>query len=175
MVPWKGLDTLIKLMPEFWQVDEEIKLKIIGTGPEKEKLEKEIKKLKTHKQGHIKLLGQISNSQALGFMKAADIFVLNSGYEGLPHVVLECFALGVPVIASRSGGNSELVIPGKSGDLFDYNDSRIIKNKILNFFETADGKNLWLKSEEGEEFLRQFEFNQMVKNLRNEIEKLCEF
>lgn len=173
-VSWKGLDTLIRLMPEFWEIDENIKLKIIGDGPERKNLEAELRKLKTHKQGHVKLLGQVTNSQALGIMKAADIFVLNSGYEGLPHVILECFHLGTPVLASRAGGNTEIVIPGKSGDLFEYNDGRVIKNKILNFFETGDAKNNWLSQIEGQEFISQFDFKNMIKNLHAEIEKICE-
>lgn len=173
MVSWKGLDTLIKLMPDFWVINENIKLKIIGTGPEKENLEREIKKLKTHKQGHIKLLGQIPNSEALGFMQAADLFILNSGYEGLPHVVLECFFLGTPVIASRAGGNPEIVLPGQSGALFEYNNAEEIREKVINFLETRNGHNVWLETDEGKNFIKQFNFDTMIKNLKNEIEKIC--
>jgi len=173
LVVWKGLDTLIKLMPDFWEINENVKLKIIGAGPEKEKLEAELKKLKTHKQGHVKLLGQIPNSEALGFMKAADLFILNSGYEGLPHVVLECFHLGTPVMASASGGNPEIVLPERSGELFTYNNSEEIKRKIINFLQTGERHDAWLESEEGKKFMKQFDFSEMINNLRKEIEKIC--
>jgi glycosyltransferase involved in cell wall biosynthesis/putative flippase GtrA len=174
LVPWKGIDTLIDLMPSIWHFDDDIKLKIISDGPMRPQLEKKIKSLKPHKQEDVSLLGYMPNEKALGYMQAADLFILNSGYEGLAHVILECFKLGTPVLASRAGGNPELVIPGQSGDLFDYNDSRVIENKILNFFESGDGQNDWLLTSEGKEFLAQFDFAVMLKKIKQVIEDLCE-
>jgi len=48
-------------------------------------------------------------------MAACDVFVLNSTHEGLPHVVLEAMALGLPVIATAVGGTPEVVAHGVTG------------------------------------------------------------
>src|SRR3989344_6861070 len=55
------------------------------------------------------LAENLPRGTALGWVKAADVFVLNSTYEGLSHALVEAMALGTPVIATAVGGNLELV------------------------------------------------------------------
>lgn len=52
----------------------------------------------------------------------ADVVVNPSHYEGMPNVVLEAMACGVPVIASNVPGNNTLVLPGQTGFLFELGD-----------------------------------------------------
>ena len=51
--------------------------------------------------------------------QSVDCFVNPSLYEGMPNVVLEAMACGLPVVASNIPGNDALVLPGKTGHLFD--------------------------------------------------------
>lgn len=67
------------------------------------------------KHWHLKIIDQLPRPQALGWAKAADVFVLNSTYEGLSHVLLEVMSLGTPIIATRVGGNPELITNGVEG------------------------------------------------------------
>jgi glycosyltransferase involved in cell wall biosynthesis len=67
------------------------------------------------KDWHLKIAETLSRSQALGWAKAADVFVLNSGYEGLSHTLLEVMSLGVPIVATNIGGNPELIENEKHG------------------------------------------------------------
>lgn len=59
------------------------------------------------------LLGH--RDDAIRLLAGADLFVLASGHEGLPVAVMEAFALGVPVVATRVGGLPEVVTDGVDG------------------------------------------------------------
>ena len=48
-------------------------------------------------------------AEAMGWVKAADVFVLNSTYEGLSHALVEAISLGTPIVATHVGGNPELI------------------------------------------------------------------
>ncbi|MDD2657719.1 MAG: glycosyltransferase family 4 protein [Candidatus Pacebacteria bacterium] len=64
---------------------------------------------------HCFIASGLSRAAALGWVKSADVFVLNSTYEGFPHALLEAMMLGTPVIATDAGGNAELVEDGVTG------------------------------------------------------------
>ena len=61
------------------------------------------------KSWHLFIAGELPRAQALGWVKSADVFVLNSTYEGLSHALVEAMALGTPVVATAVGGNPELI------------------------------------------------------------------
>jgi len=64
---------------------------------------------------HFHLLGWRDDVPEL--LAAMDIFLLTSLFEGLPRVVLQAMAAGVPVVATDTGGVAEVVVPGVSGVL----------------------------------------------------------
>lgn len=64
-------------------------------------------------------------------LSALDLFVLGSRREGISNTVLEAMASGLPVIASRTGGNLELVQPGHTGELVDVGDSRALADVVV--------------------------------------------
>ncbi len=67
------------------------------------------------KHWHFFLAENLPRVRALGWVKAADVFVLNSTYEGLSHALVEAMALGTPVVATSVGGNPELIEDGVDG------------------------------------------------------------
>lgn len=67
----------------------------------------------------LKICENMPRAQALGWVKAASVFVLNSTYEGLSHALVEAMMLGTPVVATRAGGNPELVEDGVNGLLIE--------------------------------------------------------
>ena len=68
--------------------------------------------------------------QALGWAKVADVFVLNSSYEGLSHTLLEVMSLGVPIIATNIGGNPELIRDKIEGLLIPANDNEALHQTL---------------------------------------------
>lgn len=64
-------------------------------------------------------------------LSALDLFVLGSRREGISNTVLEAMATGLPVIASRTGGNLELVQPGRTGELVEVGDSRALADVVV--------------------------------------------
>jgi glycosyltransferase involved in cell wall biosynthesis len=84
---------------------------IVGDGPDRGTLETEVRQLGL--EGRVRLAGERHDVPDL--LAAADVFVLSSVSEGLPVSVLEAMAAELPVVASRVGGLSELVVDGETG------------------------------------------------------------
>jgi glycosyltransferase involved in cell wall biosynthesis len=79
----------------------------------------------------VTFLGHISNTQDIAnILKKSDIFVLPTKTEGLPRVILEAMAMGIPCIATRVGGIPELI---SERCLVDLNDIESLEKKILEF------------------------------------------
>src|SRR5690554_3011365 len=72
----------------------------------------------------VELLGLREDVPAL--LAAADVFVLSSAHEGLPNVVMEALAAGLPVVATDVGGVRELVEEGISGFVVPPSDSEAL-------------------------------------------------
>lgn len=109
LVPWKGLVELIDLaVMKNWS------LSIVGDGPMREELALQIKASGSNK---IFLRGGVPQKQVARELRRGRVFVLNSSYEGLPHIVLEAKSAGVPVVASNAGGTIETINDRKDGRL----------------------------------------------------------
>ena len=128
LVPWKGFLTLVGLMPELVKRFPDLKLIIVDDGPDREKIEKQIKKLNLEKS--ILMLGRLSHQKTLEYIKASDLFVLNTSYEGFSHLILESMAVETPVITTSVGGNPEAIEDGESGLLVSYDNKEEIQGAI---------------------------------------------
>jgi glycosyltransferase involved in cell wall biosynthesis len=92
-------------------------LHLVGDGPERQRLEELARELGI--ASAIGWHGWMSPAALPQIYQSADCLVNPSLYEGMPNVVLEAMACGLPVIASRVPGNEELVLDGDTGFLFD--------------------------------------------------------
>ncbi|MBI5222633.1 MAG: glycosyltransferase family 4 protein [Candidatus Magasanikbacteria bacterium] len=128
LVPWKGMDTLIEVISDISEQFPESgwKLKIVGDGPEMNNLKKKV--IDNNLTDIVQLTGNLSKEKTLAYMASADVFILNSAYEGFSHVLIEAHNQGVPVLASRVGGNLEVVAYPA---LFEYNNKKEIEEKVL--------------------------------------------
>jgi len=104
LVIWKGIDNIIKA---FSRLPKKTKLIIAGDGPLKDELKLLCKK--ENLESRVIFLGNITQKEVITLMSKCTGFILGSSYEGLPHVILEAFAVGCPVIATNAGGTKELI------------------------------------------------------------------
>jgi glycosyltransferase involved in cell wall biosynthesis len=108
---------------------DEMGLVIIGDGPERDGLEKLAHS--RHVTNRAYFAGQRSKEETLSLMTACDVFVLNSTYEGFPHVVLEAMSVGLPVVATAVGGTPEIVRNGENGVLIAPNANGALSGTLL--------------------------------------------
>jgi glycosyltransferase involved in cell wall biosynthesis len=78
---------------------------IIGSGPEENNLKFKIENLKL--ENKVFLLGNVPDASK--YLKAFDVFVMTSRYEGMPYALLEAISAGLPIIATRVGGIPEVL------------------------------------------------------------------
>jgi len=135
LVSWKGFKVLIETMPELLKEIPELKLVIVGSGPQRKELEDTIGKLDLSNK--VTLMGQISRSELLGQKKLADIFVFNTNWESFSFDTVEAMALGLPVVATKVGSLPELIENNKEGILVKPNDKEVIKNAVVKIFQNG--------------------------------------
>ncbi len=131
LVEHKNVPTLLKamqLLPGL--ADDEaspVRLMLAGDGPDRQTL---VAMADQYRLGEVvQWLGERRDIPAL--MNASDAVVLPSWREGLSNVILEAMQAGKPVLASRTGGNTESVVAGETGLLFEPADAQALAVEIL--------------------------------------------
>lgn len=120
LVPWKGNRMLIKIIPKLSEINQFFKLVIVGSGPDRSILETMVKNLRLERK--VILAGRKNPEEISEYLAAADLYILNSGYEGFSHQLLEVMIAGVPLITTNVGGNKEIIHQGENGIMVKYND-----------------------------------------------------
>ncbi|MBI0477227.1 colanic acid biosynthesis glycosyltransferase WcaL [Sphingomonas sp. MA1305] len=115
--PEKGQAGLLEAVALLRDRGVAIALTLVGDGPESASLRALATQLGV--KALVRFVGRQDERTALASIAAADVLVLPSFMEGLPVVLMEAMALGVPVIATRVAGIPELVRDEVSGLLFD--------------------------------------------------------
>lgn len=122
----KGYGFLLRAFAILSRTDLTAALVLVGDGEDRAKLEAQASALSI--QNRVSFLGQRTDVQDL--LKGFDLFVLPSFQEGLPTVLLESMACGVPVIATDIPGTRELVEDGVNGWLVPPGDAEALARKI---------------------------------------------
>ena len=116
----KNFDLLIRAFARFYRTHHAYSLVIYGEGPEKERLQKTASSLGI--AGAVELQGQ--SKALLNDINDSGMFVLSSDYEGMPNVLIEAMACGLPCIATDCpiGGVRSLLTSGENGLLIPVGD-----------------------------------------------------
>jgi glycosyltransferase involved in cell wall biosynthesis len=123
LVPWKGIYELIDAVALVQKNISEVSLLIIGDGPEEMRLKERI----------------LSHDEVLLAMHASEVFVLNSSYEGLSHVLIEALHLGNAILASDAGGNTELIQDGINGLVVTVGDMNALVEALQTLLKDENG------------------------------------
>lgn len=139
----KGINFLVETWKE---VDENIYLYVIGTGPEEYKVKKYIE---DNNIKNINMLGFMERKMAFEIIqKSRAIIVPSRWYEGFPMTIVESFSLGVPVIGSKIGNIESIIDNENNGLLFNYSNKYELKEVIESIFSNKEqnkklGKNAY--------------------------------
>lgn len=129
----KGFFYLVNAAAKLAEEGRDFEWVIIGEGPERVAIEKEISKHSLCNR--VKLLGACSSHKVLHELRKSEVFVLTSISEGAPIVNLEAMSTGVPVIATNIRGIPEYVISGETGLLVSPRSSEEIARAVKEIFD----------------------------------------
>jgi glycosyltransferase involved in cell wall biosynthesis len=115
LIPIKGHDVLIRSIASLSSEFPDLRLEIIGDGPERSALLALASKLQIAER--VSFLGRQSRLQVVAAMRRCTVFALPSRYEGLGCVYLEAMSVGKPVIGCRGQGIAEVIRHGSNGFL----------------------------------------------------------
>jgi len=130
MVAIKDHPSLLQAAAELVRRGINVKVLLAGAGPELEKHQAMVAGMPELAQ-RVNFLGASGNVTEI--LNALDVFVLPSLLEGMSNTILEAMACGVPVVATRVGGNPELVREGKTGWLFAPADVKALVERLADF------------------------------------------
>ena len=162
LMPWKGVDALIRLLPAL----PDTRLVVAGDGYMRAEYSALAGACGVAER--VLFLGDVPHPAVRGYLGQADAFVLNSTYEGLPHVVLEAMAAGVPVIATDAGGTGEVVEHNVTGLLIPVGDASALQAAVERLWSDPSlGRQL---VDEAARLLGgQFDFDTMVNATESEL------
>ena len=124
----KGLPILLRAVARLKASYPALKLTIAGDGPDRQRLVEMAGELGI--TDNVAFLGYQTQRQVRELLGQTDAFVLASFAEGVPVVLMEAMAAGVPVVATRIAGIPELVEDGVSGFLVAPGDPKTLADKV---------------------------------------------
>jgi phosphatidylinositol alpha-1,6-mannosyltransferase len=141
---YKGVDTLLSAWPAILAQVPEAELVVIGEGPDRARLDGMARSLGLN--GRVRFLGAVSDEHLARCYAEAAVFALPSRYrvgpraegEGFGLVLLEAAAMGLPVVAGRSGAVPEVVRDGETGLLVDPEDPRAVAEAVVRLLADRD-------------------------------------
>lgn len=128
VTPRKGIRFLIQAFKTLSGRYDQARLLIVGDGNEKKSLEDLVQGLGI--KDKVEFAGAIAHENVLAYYQRANIFVLPSLNEGMSNVMLEALAVGLPVVATDTGGTKELLTNNVNGLVVKMKDSNDLAEKI---------------------------------------------
>jgi glycosyltransferase involved in cell wall biosynthesis len=131
--PEKGLSSLLDAFARLYPANPGLRLVVVGSGPLLGSLKQQALQLGIGSA----CLFEPTTADVLAWLRAIDIFVLPSLSEALSNSLMEAMACGCCAVASRVGGNPELVVHGGTGLLFEPGNSDSLADQLRAVIEDA--------------------------------------
>jgi len=160
----KGYTHLLAAIPQVLQNHPEVTLVLLGDGELRSVLEAQVRQLGL--EDHVTITGQVNN--VLERLEMFDLFVSSSLWEGLPTVIIESMAVGVPVIATDIPGSREMVTHNENGWLVPPADPFSLANAINTLIENPQLRQRFCQA--GKQSVKQYSIQEIAKSYK----KLCE-
>jgi glycosyltransferase involved in cell wall biosynthesis len=158
----KGLQRVVRALSEVpdlgWH------LAVVGEGPERAPCEKRLE----HRGlgDRASFLGRLSPGDVERVLGAADVLTLPSTIEGMPYVILEAMASGVPVVSTSVFGIPEMVVDGETGLLVDPGDDDGLREALAELVSDA-GRRESLGSAARRRFERHFTLDRQIAEMES--------
>ena len=163
LVKQKGHKYLFEAISEIVKRRKDILCVVIGDGPEKKNLLKQISLYKI--QNFIKLVGRKKHTELPVWLNAADLFVMPSLVEGNPTVIFEALGTGLPVVGTRVGGIPEIIRSDEYGLIVEPANSEDLVQKITFAIDSQWNRKKIVN------FAQQFSWNVIAEKIYKIFEK----
>src|SRR3989338_270594 len=167
LVWYKGQDYLIKAFSSILAKYPNAKLLLVGEGKNRKNLEQLVYKLNLNNK--IIFLG--SRNDIPQILKATDIFVSPSLRDGMPGVIMEAMAAGLPVIATNADGSKDLIKNYENGIFIPIKDNDVITEKVIELIENKKLAQKLAKNAR-KTIARDFTIDRMINGYQSIYEKL---
>jgi glycosyltransferase involved in cell wall biosynthesis len=157
LAPQKAIDRLITAVGLIWHAQPNLRLVIVGEGPERSQLMQRVAEL-----GMKNRVVFARSDQGSAAMAAFDVFAMTSIYESFPYVLLEAAWRGLPIVMADTGGAGVVVRDGDNGYVCRQNDLEFIAARLNELVRNRE-----LRSRMGArsmELVTEFRVDPMVEN-----------
>jgi glycosyltransferase involved in cell wall biosynthesis len=135
----KGLPVLLQAIEGLLPKHPEIKLTVVGDGPDRQDFERQAQSMGLGNV--VEFVGYQSQAEVREHLKRTEVFVLPSFAEGVPVVLMEAMAAGVPPVTTRIAGIAELIDDGESGWLVPPGDKDSLARRIDDLLTNPERRN----------------------------------
>jgi glycogen(starch) synthase len=131
----KGFDLAVEAWISIVARFPQARLLIAGEGPERRALERQIAVLGLRET--IDLIGWVNPDSVPSLINSATIVVMPSRWEGFPSVALQAAIMARPIVGTRVGGLTDIVVDRKTGFIVDSEDTKALGDAVISLLENS--------------------------------------
>jgi glycosyltransferase involved in cell wall biosynthesis len=156
----KAPEVMLDAYAAAFGANDKVRLVMVGSGPLEADVRRQVDRLGL--ASRVTLLGDVVGTDV---MPAFDTFCLSSRYEGLPYVIVEALACGLPIVSTRVGGVSMCIDPGRNGLIVPPDDAPALAAALTSL--AADPQMRERFASHSEQLASSFTASQMVDKTMN--------